>query len=861
MVIITLVAGVAALVAAVYLIVVSMRLVIFLLAHIFRYVGATISDAVRFLGAVPTALVLSLFVIGSIVLGRWSAVSHYSRAVKREILIAGRCIYGIVIGHPLRLFALQGLVEGLEDRIVEDVKRAPGADKPGKRTGQFEGYTIVGSLPGGGSGSKLYIAEPTPEKRQSLDNQSTVKAHGGCPDRVVIKAFTVGDGSSLPNMVRESRALEAARKLGLILEHSLTENRFYYVMAYVPGDDLGEVTRRIHAVRQGNSLDKKAIHAILGYTTDLLNTLDYYHRNGLWHKDVKPDNIIVHNGRAHLVDFGLVTPLASAMTLTTHGTEYFRDPELVRMALRGVKVNEVDGTKFDIYAAGAVLYFMLENTFPAHGGLSRMSLAHPDALAWIIRRAMTEYNKRYESVSLMLADLRVVADADDPYAVKPAALPSMRGEAVEAADSPSVSEQEKPEIAAFSMAASPVPPQQGKAPAAGEAAAETVSRRKPHIQVTSWFSGRYTAVPMGDPRRVAKHAVHELKVELDSAAERLREQIRRSARGFGQPAPNAAAGLGNMVTPAQRRASARKQIKAARARMKDRRRAARKHSYRVNRRRHNGVAGSVVRIGIAIVVIAGAAAILRPVADRYLEIRETYPVNDHSLPDPEAAPRPVAEKTVSSSSSVTTSGRMTVNMSDLRSGAITMKLQRSWEDACDDKWSKRRNRGYAFQLPALPRLAESAHAAPVLPVPVPPDDSPRFAGNLLLVNNHPAFALNSVKNLVKEQVNRLRENGFTIINNLELEAHVHKIVAENGNDLDRVVPEIRNFLQQHQKTPLAGIVWINGDSKDPAKAEIWLIINGEKEKGPRSRALRQFLSKSSPDVTYRLKMLPPPGDS
>ena len=37
------------------------------------------------------------------------------------------------------------------------------------------------------------------------------------------------------------------------------------------------------------------------------------------------------------MDFGLVTPLRSAMTLTTHGTEYFRDPEMVRMALKGVK--------------------------------------------------------------------------------------------------------------------------------------------------------------------------------------------------------------------------------------------------------------------------------------------------------------------------------------------------------------------------------------------------------------------------------------------------------------------------------------------------------------------------------------------
>ena len=59
---------------------------------------------------------------------------------------------------------------------------------------------------------------------------------------------------------------------------------------------------------------------MLGYAIDLVRTLDRYHGEGLWHKDVKPDNIIIHDGAAHLVDFGLVSSLRSAMTLTTHGT-------------------------------------------------------------------------------------------------------------------------------------------------------------------------------------------------------------------------------------------------------------------------------------------------------------------------------------------------------------------------------------------------------------------------------------------------------------------------------------------------------------------------------------------------------------
>jgi hypothetical protein len=160
---------------------------------------------------------------------------------------------------------------------------------------------------------------------------------------------------------------------------------------------------------------------------DLLETIAMYHRGGLWHKDIKPSNLIVSGDRVHLVDLGLVTPLASAMTLTTHGTEYFRDPELVRLAMKGVKVHEVDGVKFDVYSAGAVLYSMVENSFPAHGSLSRISKTCPPALQWIIRRAMADLSTRYASAAEMGRDLARLLASGDPASVRPADLPSVFG--------------------------------------------------------------------------------------------------------------------------------------------------------------------------------------------------------------------------------------------------------------------------------------------------------------------------------------------------------------------------------------------------------------------------------------------------
>ncbi len=405
-----------------------------LLGQVFRFIqtvlgriGAFVvgmgSDALRVVGGTVTAAFFVPFIVSNIVLGRWSRANHYGKALEREAVGVGTSLYRLAIGHVGRLLGLTSLTDGIERRIPEAMARAPAPDRPRGRPDAFDGYTVVGSLPSGGSGARLYLAQPLPDKRERLTRNGR-----SVPGKVVIKSFDLADGSTMPQIVRESRALEAARDMGLVLEHELTASRFHYVMPYVPGDDLTLVTQRLHDQAGPEGLSGRPLEHAMAYTSDLLATMQRFHAAGLWHKDIKPSNIIVSDGRVHLVDLGLTTPLRSAMTLTTHGTEYFRDPELVRLALRGVKVQEVDGVKFDIYGAGAVLYSVIENSFPAHGSLSQIHKRCPEALRWIVRRAMADMSKRYASAAEMLADLRTVMAARDPYAVTPASLPSMSGD-------------------------------------------------------------------------------------------------------------------------------------------------------------------------------------------------------------------------------------------------------------------------------------------------------------------------------------------------------------------------------------------------------------------------------------------------
>ena len=398
------------------------RLIAFLVVHTFRFVRNTIVDTLRSIGAILTALVLLPLTVLNFLFGRWRTGSHYAQALEDELISFALAIYRVGLGNPLHFLGMGILTDGFERRLPEVVARAPRAPRASVKDGKFEGYKVTGVLPAGGSGARLFLAKPRARKLQDL----TAAGHANT-GQVVIKSFNLASGSTLPQIVRESRALEAARDLGLVLEHELTDKSFYYVMPYVPGDNLDVVISKMHDDGSDSGLTDRQLRLVLGLAGDLMYTLDAFHNGGLWHKDIKPSNVIVSGGRAHLVDLGLVTPLESAMTLTTHGTEFFRDPEMVRLALKGVKVHEVNGVKFDIYSAGAVLYAMVENSFPAQGSLSSISRRCPEALRWIVRRAMADLDTRYGSAREMLADIRCVLAARDPFAVRPADLPSVSG--------------------------------------------------------------------------------------------------------------------------------------------------------------------------------------------------------------------------------------------------------------------------------------------------------------------------------------------------------------------------------------------------------------------------------------------------
>ncbi len=577
----------------------------FMVMHMLRFVGGMFTDVVRSVGAVIASVILVPLVLVNIVIGRWSAASHFGRSLQDEIGVCGRCLYRVVIGHPAKFLFLNGLTEGIEQRVPAAIAKAPGSDKPSKKTGTFEGYKIVGSLKGGGSGGKLYVADPSQEKLAAFSRMGREDI-----DQVVIKSFSIREGSSMPQIVRESRALEAARKIGLVLEHEMTDERFFYVMPFVPGDDLTSVTQRLHAGCTPDGLDDMHLREVVRYVVDLLDTLDVYHRGELWHKDIKPDNIIIAGGEAHLVDLGLITPLRSAMTLTTHGTEYFRDPELVRMALRGVKVHEVDGVKFDLYGVGAVLFSVIENSFPAHGGLTRITKRCPETLRWIVRRSMTDMDSRYNSAGEMRGDLVAVLDAQSPSALKLKDLPSMQDKPQVVAEAV---EQMEPEAESFGT---PMPMPTPAAAVAGAAAvhatpapiappvgAVAMKRARPRIGRVDWWTGKYDSGPEAQSAGGVGGGVGAGHGATGGG---------RVMNAAHTPTPRVRP-VGDRRSASEQLSAARKRVQSAQKRAGARRgdRKARRHA--MSRKRHEpntGVIGAVVVFLVVGAAIVGAGALL-----------------------------------------------------------------------------------------------------------------------------------------------------------------------------------------------------------------------------------------------------------
>jgi serine/threonine protein kinase len=192
---------------------------------------------------------------------------------------------------------------------------------------------------------------------------------------------------------------------------------FYYVMelgdALEPGWEENPATYRprdLGRVRAEAERHRLPLRECLRIGIVLAEALDFLHRHGLTHRDVKPPNIIFVNGHPKLADVGLVAEIRPTEERTWVGTPGFMPPP-----------PEPPGTpQADIYGLGMVLYVTRTGRDPGFfPELSTTLIEEPDRAdflrfnAVIVKACQPERAQRYASAAEMHAALIDVQKALD----------------------------------------------------------------------------------------------------------------------------------------------------------------------------------------------------------------------------------------------------------------------------------------------------------------------------------------------------------------------------------------------------------------------------------------------------------------
>ena len=218
---------------------------------------------------------------------------------------------------------------------------------------------------------------------------------------------------------RFQREAEAASKMTHhnivnLLDVGMDGDNRYLVMEYVQGKTLKSV------IQERGKLSPALAGQI---AIRILSALEHAHRNGIVHRDIKPQNILVHaDGHIKVADFGIAR-IANSSTLTkgdnVMGSVHYFSPEQAR--------GEGANATSDIYSTGIVLYEMLTGRVPYDGDnpvavamqhlhatpipIQNLAPDVPPALVRVCMKAMEKNPaQRYQTARDMAADIRAALE-------------------------------------------------------------------------------------------------------------------------------------------------------------------------------------------------------------------------------------------------------------------------------------------------------------------------------------------------------------------------------------------------------------------------------------------------------------------
>ena len=183
----------------------------------------------------------------------------------------------------------------------------------------------------------------------------------------VLRPELVTSGAEAARFLREIRIAANLSHPQIVPVHDSGERDgfLYFVMPYIGGESL-----RQRLAREG----RLPVPEALVIARSVALALDYAHRQNVIHRDVKPENILLHEGQAVVADFGIARAItaAAADDLTarglTVGTPAYMSPE------QAAAERELDG-RSDLYSLACVVYETLTGEPPFAGGSAQKTLS------------------------------------------------------------------------------------------------------------------------------------------------------------------------------------------------------------------------------------------------------------------------------------------------------------------------------------------------------------------------------------------------------------------------------------------------------------------------------------------------------
>ncbi|BBW96733.1 serine/threonine-protein kinase PrkC [Geobacillus subterraneus] len=262
-------------------------------------------------------------------------------------------------------------------------------------------YKII-SLIGGGGMANVYLARDI-----ILERDVAVK---------VLRLDFANDDRFIKRFRREAQAATSLNHEHIVSIYDVGEEEgvYYIVMEYVQGSTLKQYIQQ-HA--------PLPVEQALSIMDQLTSAIAHAHENGIIHRDIKPQNILLdEHGRVKVTDFGIAVAMSGTTITQTNsvlGSVHYLSPEQAR--------GGIATEKSDIYSLGVVMFELLTGRLPFSGEsavsivLKHLQAETPSPRAWnpeipqsvenIVLKAMAKDPfYRYPSAREMNEDIRTALD-------------------------------------------------------------------------------------------------------------------------------------------------------------------------------------------------------------------------------------------------------------------------------------------------------------------------------------------------------------------------------------------------------------------------------------------------------------------